>query len=620
MAAIEIDPGRDHINRRLPSDVFLAIFSSLLDGTDVTDQTLVLTHVCSSWRQLVIASPSLWSKINAAVRHPCVNARTAYWLEHAGECSLSITIDYPEPPAALLHETFQHTDWDQLRRWRDDENQIIEARTDELATLLRGCMGRWENLTLRNIFRSDLSIFFERCSDGPTSQLKNLSILISPDCQKSRSITIPLNFSSSSIAQATFDHCLPTFVTPFSSIETLVLSGIRFTMQTDAVLDVIDSCPCLCTFRLLFTKLGHMQPSSRILTHPRITTLQVHNIFSIHSFLPSLIFPSLEVLDLLAFRWSNSLAVALRSILNACSSSLKTLLLISNLDIEYFPEPVPGPSPPENLICLPNVEKVSLWGPSAFYPRSHLYSLIAQCHFPNVRDLVLEKITPDIVYRLITGASNLTSLALYLIDGFPLHAPTLSIPTLTKLHVEGSHEFLSHLYELPNLDRLGLSDLQWNLGKEVDSKKMLTVPRHMLFPRLGALCLSKVAFSDDDIIWLLDHFPNLQALALHKCQTLSDAFFNVLSAPTFDSVGRTSATLGRWRAPRLREIHIVALPLITSAGVLKFVASRNAPSPFQLESISLGVARAPSRVGGTVALSANKIKAADVDIIRVSHS
>ncbi|KAH9475184.1 hypothetical protein JR316_0012295 [Psilocybe cubensis] len=112
--------------RRVPEDVLLAIFHECLPAhrnpvMSSSEAPMLLTHVCSTWRSLVLDSPTLWARIHITFsdedrlvqpnqlpstdRHASADLdtvkamqsrcnRVEEWLSHAQACPLSISIHY----------------------------------------------------------------------------------------------------------------------------------------------------------------------------------------------------------------------------------------------------------------------------------------------------------------------------------------------------------------------------------------------------------------------------------------------------------------------------------------------------------------------------------------------
>ncbi|RDB24230.1 hypothetical protein Hypma_008595 [Hypsizygus marmoreus] len=89
-----------HYLAELRKDSFTVRVSSLRSTTFAQFNPVILGHVCSSWRALTLAMPTLWSSI--AVIKPTMShiPMIQLWLERAADCPLSLTIfqSYGEDP------------------------------------------------------------------------------------------------------------------------------------------------------------------------------------------------------------------------------------------------------------------------------------------------------------------------------------------------------------------------------------------------------------------------------------------------------------------------------------------------------------------------------------------
>lgn len=59
---------------------------------DATTTPILLGHVCSSWRTIVMSTPSLWSTMLALSPEPCDLPLAKLWLARSGHCLLDLTI------------------------------------------------------------------------------------------------------------------------------------------------------------------------------------------------------------------------------------------------------------------------------------------------------------------------------------------------------------------------------------------------------------------------------------------------------------------------------------------------------------------------------------------------
>ncbi|PPQ67793.1 hypothetical protein CVT25_009098, partial [Psilocybe cyanescens] len=125
--------------RRLPDDILLAIFYQCLPAhrnpvMSSSEAPMLLTHVCSTWRSLVLASPQMWARIHITFsdedrlvqpnqlpstdRHASADLdtvkamqsrcdRVEEWLSFSQACPLSISIHYE---SRTWHSQIDETD------------------------------------------------------------------------------------------------------------------------------------------------------------------------------------------------------------------------------------------------------------------------------------------------------------------------------------------------------------------------------------------------------------------------------------------------------------------------------------------------------------------------------
>lgn len=105
---------------RIPPEVLGDIFKTFLNGGDRVQHNtclsvsgesdlapLVLIRVCSQWRELIMAMPSLWSSISITVPKSSYIPLTKFWLSRTGECPLSIRLHQSSRPDEMENNATQ---------------------------------------------------------------------------------------------------------------------------------------------------------------------------------------------------------------------------------------------------------------------------------------------------------------------------------------------------------------------------------------------------------------------------------------------------------------------------------------------------------------------------------
>ncbi|KAJ7050003.1 hypothetical protein C8F01DRAFT_1180431 [Mycena amicta] len=89
------------IPRRLPRDIISEIFVACLPAhqnavIDATEAPLVLSHICSAWREIALTTPRLWASLHVPLQFIAADVdRTPIleeWLKRSGACPLSLSI------------------------------------------------------------------------------------------------------------------------------------------------------------------------------------------------------------------------------------------------------------------------------------------------------------------------------------------------------------------------------------------------------------------------------------------------------------------------------------------------------------------------------------------------
>ncbi|EGN94142.1 hypothetical protein SERLA73DRAFT_78064 [Serpula lacrymans var. lacrymans S7.3] len=108
--------------RRMPPEVITNIFKYCLpsEGSrpSTSDAPLLLSRICSHWRQVVLSTPHLWSALNlhlpARIRDWDATlvshvAALSFWLDHLGSHPLKLSIAHDAHPSISISTTEQET-------------------------------------------------------------------------------------------------------------------------------------------------------------------------------------------------------------------------------------------------------------------------------------------------------------------------------------------------------------------------------------------------------------------------------------------------------------------------------------------------------------------------------
>ncbi|KAJ7077466.1 hypothetical protein C8R43DRAFT_1083431 [Mycena crocata] len=136
--------------RRLPDDllqdIFLACLPTHRDAVmSPREPPLVLCQICSFWRALALATPTLWASLHLpaayVLDHDERTRAAAQWIERSAACPLSISISasrHGRPSSAM--DIFRSSD---IFTSSDAEDRVLQ--------ILVQSAPRWRNVTLRNL-------------------------------------------------------------------------------------------------------------------------------------------------------------------------------------------------------------------------------------------------------------------------------------------------------------------------------------------------------------------------------------------------------------------------------------------------------------------------------------
>ncbi|KDQ07433.1 hypothetical protein BOTBODRAFT_180711 [Botryobasidium botryosum FD-172 SS1] len=544
-------PSRDYVSA-LPEDVLLELFSAYSEDNA---SLICASHVCRLWRELIHGTPVLWKMMSLnMMASGAPNVRAAYWLDRAGEHPLTITILFPEEP-------------EEEQPPRRKARNVMHRRTTELAMLLCRHMGRWQSLSIENIPVANLLGFLDICR-GETPQLATLDIQIVEDERSSYPIAIPFGMQVETKIKTTFAHCIPLFSSSFGLRVRSIDLSINVDYATQSLLNLLNTCPNLESLDIYAHYGGLMGDTVYPVSHSHLTVLAIRGIKDIQGILNSITSSSLRKLDLDDFCWSQDMVDSFEGILQRHPSLTDvSIRAVNHVPAGAFPNTPPPPS--TEPLTLANM----VWF-SVQRNTSPLHPLCRRVILPHVKELYLSAIPSDIVHRMVASSPHLTTLSLDELGPTSSALPMLPIPTLTRLQIEGTLDFLSYIHNIPNLLSLELapSTNGANMLEFGTSRPFVTFLQQMLGQshRLRGLSLKNAFISDAELISCSDSLPMLEVLAVDSCPSISDAFLRALAVGHSSNAGETQ------RLPRLREIRLFNNPLISSGGVLRLLTSRSA--------------------------------------------
>lgn len=124
--------------RKLPDEMYLEIFQLYLEG-DVPPRQLAL--VCKKWKALLLASPSLWRKIEASFVHPhdleLVKIRLSKRIKLSRATALDVTLNTINYSPGWRSDTdlFKMVAQTGLKRWRSLTLRAIDDRASQIDLL-----------------------------------------------------------------------------------------------------------------------------------------------------------------------------------------------------------------------------------------------------------------------------------------------------------------------------------------------------------------------------------------------------------------------------------------------------------------------------------------------------
>ncbi|KDQ21304.1 hypothetical protein BOTBODRAFT_141576 [Botryobasidium botryosum FD-172 SS1] len=543
---------------RLPAESLLDIFKF------EPDSFLGFSHVCRQWRELIHGCSLFWATIKICLSNLELDQQAAYWLERAGNRSLSIIIQSKH-----------------FRNDPEDDDQLVP-----LARILRGHMARCEELEIVAL-PQQIRRFVEACA-GDTPLLRQMIVNVPYEYRNEDPLdlylplvipfTLPSDHASPPCTIVRFQAWFPMFLSFGAAITELDIEGSVTIGRTDDLLHMLRSCPNLVKFDL-YGEMKRIGESSHdaLVVLPHLTNLRTPYIPDVENLLDYLDLPSLQCLDVYEFEWAEVMVDTFWDLFYDCPSLSDISLAYSIRCAETDP-----PDLVEDTLSLPLVTHFKFRGNVV------ANTLLRRLALPNVQELDLRDVPSDIVHELISFSTQLRRASFRGSMEIIEELPTIILPTLVSLEIARGFEYIDRLH-LPQLSSLKLSG---TYGLPHDPPELflgtsLSALMGRSAPPLVTLRLEHLDVSDQSLIWCLERLPLLEELYLLNTAT-TDA---VLHAVAYRD--------GNPIVPRLTRFKFYSIP-ITPAGVISFLSSRLGNGETPLESAATAAGGARPRLKGSV--------------------
>lgn len=271
------------INRLIPPEVLGDIFTAFLHSGDRVQYDsccisvsgdsdvapFVLGQVCWHWRELVLATPSLWSSVSINIPKRFHISLTKFWLSRAGECPISFRVNQSLNPSK-------------------EENEA----TQEILSILLCLSHRWRRVDL---FFSSQGIQY------PLESLADLSIPLLEDVsldflsmRNEHSVDrIWHKFHSAPRLQRLYWHSLNKELPSHAPWARLKFLRVKLAIHVDVLLDSLQACQALETLDV--DVISALTPLTllRSLTLEKLRTLKITFKTGVHYLYDYLNAPSL---------------------------------------------------------------------------------------------------------------------------------------------------------------------------------------------------------------------------------------------------------------------------------------------------------------------------------------
>ncbi|KAJ8521161.1 hypothetical protein ONZ45_g2108 [Pleurotus djamor] len=146
--------------QRIPVELLLAIFAECLPNVSftkpsVSDAPMLLTHVCASWRTIVLETPQMWSSlgVNMLERKPTPLPMVEWWLERVKDRPFDFSF--------------------RLDQWPPVAGQLVRQATAVLG-LLVGKMSSWRDVQL--VLPGSYKLLNSIPTPGAANQLHSINV------------------------------------------------------------------------------------------------------------------------------------------------------------------------------------------------------------------------------------------------------------------------------------------------------------------------------------------------------------------------------------------------------------------------------------------------------------
>ncbi|KAJ7900283.1 hypothetical protein B0H14DRAFT_1558672 [Mycena olivaceomarginata] len=221
----------------LPSEITIKIFTTVIvDSGDVPPQpvVLLLASICKTLRELVLNSPTLWSRIRLRTFNDLESA--PLFFRRSKECLLEVSLSFH----------------------RDLVPDITETR---FFNVIAANMARWRKLTIRGPMSSEVKTFLQEIIGTPTPSLMEVFLLPSEHAACDEDHRPLLSGASDALRALTMRGCI-SCLAPFPNLTKLNI--FRLNCNYEEFRRLIQGSPNLATLIL-----GELQD-----TFPMVTVME----------------------------------------------------------------------------------------------------------------------------------------------------------------------------------------------------------------------------------------------------------------------------------------------------------------------------------------------------------
>ncbi|KAF5366016.1 hypothetical protein D9758_006713 [Tetrapyrgos nigripes] len=235
--------------RHVPAEIWMRVFICCLPDIEYMSWTahfppFILSRVCSSWRNVVLSTPQLWTSLEIQILpRPKWRSKFHMFLSRSGGLPLSLAIQwYPS----------------KFYRGNDQFAQYIPD-------LVASSSQRWRSLQL-SVPETSLAAFFDRS----LPQLEVLEVFSRADEKHSPGVKAP------NLRKISFSGIYLTPIAWNPSWRRLTEFNSRSPLRVPEVVDVFSSCPSIqrCCVRIEWNREHHIQ-ADKVVTMSRLESLEL---------------------------------------------------------------------------------------------------------------------------------------------------------------------------------------------------------------------------------------------------------------------------------------------------------------------------------------------------------